>query len=70
MRSEQEQAREACALFNELAAVRPGVALVLSHALSWIVAAYLPGRGVHGFPPETSLDEDAIDAWQPWIHGE
>ncbi|MFF0266915.1 hypothetical protein [Kribbella sp. NPDC004536] len=29
MRSEWGQAREACALFNELAAVRPGVAMVL-----------------------------------------
>ena len=36
MRDEEEQAREACALFNELAAARPGVGLVLSHGLSYV----------------------------------
>jgi hypothetical protein len=66
-KDEELQAREACAIFNELAATRPDVALVLSHALCWIVAAYLPGSAVRAFPPRTSLDADAIDTWRPWV---
>ncbi|MBP2351533.1 hypothetical protein JOF29_002616 [Kribbella aluminosa] len=43
------------------------MALVLVHAMSLIMAAYLPGSGVHTFPAETSLDADDISAWQSWV---
>ena len=66
-KDEEAQAREARAVFDELAATKSDVALVLSHALSWIVAAYLPGTGVHVFPARTSLDADALDTWRPWV---
>ncbi|TDO55137.1 hypothetical protein EV651_115101 [Kribbella sp. VKM Ac-2571] len=66
-RNEAVQAKEARAVFDELAATQPRVALVLATAMSWIVAAYLPGAGVHTFPPRTSLDVDDIDAWRPWV---
>ncbi|WP_327636067.1 hypothetical protein OHB24_39510 [Kribbella sp. NBC_00482] len=63
------QAKEARAVFDELASTQPRVALVLATAMSWIVAAYLPGAGVHTFPPETSLDADDIDSWRAWVVG-
>ena len=66
-KDEESQAREARAVFDELAAGRPDVALVLSHALSLIIAAYLPGSGVHDFPPGTTLDVPDADAWRPWV---
>lgn len=68
-RNEERQLREARAIFDELASAQSSVALVLAHAMSWIVAAYLPGSGVHTFPPETSLDVDDIDAWRTWVVG-
>lgn len=66
-KDEESEQREARAVFDELAATRSDVALVLTHAMSWIVAAYLPGSGVRAFPPRTSLDVDDIDAWRPWV---
>ncbi|MFI7068473.1 hypothetical protein ACIBL3_46320 [Kribbella sp. NPDC050124] len=66
-RDEELQAREAHAVFDELAGGRPDVALVLSHALSLIVAAYLPGAGVHSFPPGTTLDVPDDVLWRPWV---
>jgi hypothetical protein len=68
-RNEERQLREARAIFDELASTQPPVALVLAHAMSWIVAAYLPGSGVHSFPAETSLDVEDVDAWRPWVVG-
>lgn len=69
VKDETARAQEARAVFDELAATQPDVALVLSHAMSWIVAAYLPGSGVHAFPARTSLDVDDIDAWRSWVVG-
>jgi hypothetical protein len=66
-KDEESQAREARAVFDELAEGRPDVALVLGHAMSLIVAAYLPGAGVHYFPPGTTLDVPDDDAWSPWV---
>ncbi|MEU4192507.1 hypothetical protein AB0E69_11435 [Kribbella sp. NPDC026611] len=66
-RHEDAQASEARAVFDELVQTQPPAALILSHALSWIVAAYLPGTGTHTFPPHTSLDADHLDTWRPWI---
>ncbi|WP_433159613.1 hypothetical protein [Kribbella sp. CA-247076] len=67
IREEEAQAREARAVFDELAATQPAVALVLSHAMSWIVASYLPGAGVHTFPARTSLDAPDLDSWRAWV---
>ncbi|WP_350274885.1 hypothetical protein [Kribbella sp. HUAS MG21] len=66
-RNEEAQAKEARAVFDELAALRPPIPLVLATAMSLIVAAYLPDAGVHTFPPRTTLDADDIDAWRPWV---
>jgi len=67
--AEEARAKEARAMFDELVAAQPDLALVLSHAQSWIVAAYLPDAGVRTFPPHTSLDANAIGTWQPWVVG-
>jgi hypothetical protein len=66
-KDEESQIREARAIFDELAAGRPDVALVLSHALSLMIAAYLPGVGVHYFPPGTTLDVPDDVVWRPWV---
>jgi hypothetical protein len=68
-KDEESQEREARAVFDELAATQPDVALILSHALSLITAAYLPGTGAHTFPPGTTLDEPDADVWRPWVVG-
>lgn len=64
---EESRAREARAVFDALAEKQSEVALVLSHAMSWIVAAYLPGAGVCTFPSRTSLDVEDIETWRPWV---
>lgn len=69
VRDEEWQTKEARAVFDELVATQPEVALVLSHAMSWIVASYLPGAGVHTFPPRTSLDVPDDAVWRPWVVG-
>ncbi|MER7245681.1 hypothetical protein [Kribbella sp. NPDC000426] len=65
----QAQTREACTIFSELAATAPRVALVLTNALSTVVAAYRPGAGVRSFPAGTSMDLDDIGVWRPWVGG-
>jgi hypothetical protein len=69
LRAEDAQALEARAVFDQLAATQTDVALVLGHAMAWIVAAYLPGAGTHAFPPHTSLDADALDTWRRRVVG-
>ncbi|MGW1345332.1 hypothetical protein ACWCOV_30090 [Kribbella sp. NPDC002412] len=69
VRDEEWQTKEAWAVFDELVATQPEVALVLSHAMSWVVASYLPGAGVHTFPPRTSLDVPDDAVWRPWVVG-
>jgi hypothetical protein len=66
-KDEELQEREALALFDELSAERPDVAMILSHNMALFTAAYLPGAGVHTFPRGTSLDVEDIDAWRPWV---
>jgi hypothetical protein len=66
-KDEELQAREARALFDELVERGPDMAMVLSHNLSLIVAAYLPGAGVHYFPADTTLDVPDDDLWRPWV---
>lgn len=59
--------RIARAIFEELAKAQSGVAMVLSHAMAWIVAAYLPGAGVHTFPCGTTLDVEDVELWRRWV---
>jgi hypothetical protein len=66
-KDEEAQALEGRAIFDELVATQPDLALVLSHAMSWIVAAYLPGVGARTFPARTSLDADDIETWRAWV---
>jgi hypothetical protein len=66
-RDEELQQREARAVFDDLADRRPDVALILSHNMSLMTAAYLPGAGAHMFPPSTTLDEPDEQTWSPWI---
>jgi hypothetical protein len=68
-RDEDLQQREARAAFDELASRQPDVAMILGHNMSLLTAAYLPGRGVHVFRPDTSLDVEDIDAWRAWVVG-
>ncbi|WP_329001168.1 hypothetical protein OHA18_42875 [Kribbella sp. NBC_00709] len=66
-KDEELQEREARAIFDELSGRRPDLAMVLSHNMALLTAAYLPGAGVRSFPPGTSLDVEDIDAWRPWV---
>jgi hypothetical protein len=66
-KDEELQAREARALFDELAGTHPDVAMILSHDMALMIAAYLPGAGVHSFPPGTTLDVPDDDVWRPWV---
>jgi hypothetical protein len=68
-KDEELQQREARAVFDELSNRQPDVALVLSHNMSLITAAYLPGTGAHTFPPGTTLDVDDVETWRPWVVG-
>ncbi|MFI7068474.1 hypothetical protein ACIBL3_46325 [Kribbella sp. NPDC050124] len=66
-KDEEAQTVEARAVFDELVATQPDVAMVLSHAMSWIIASYLPGADAHIFPPRTSLDVPDDALWRPWV---
>lgn len=66
-RDEELQEREPRAVFDELVTRERDVALVLSHNMSLIAAAYLPGSGAYTFPPGTTLDEPNEQLWRPWV---
>ncbi|MDX2973679.1 hypothetical protein PWY87_10470 [Kribbella solani] len=66
-KDEELQEREARALFDELAARQPGVAMVLAHNMALLTAAYLPGAGIKTFPPRTTLDAADLNVWRPWV---
>jgi hypothetical protein len=66
-KNEQLQAREARAVFDELVRDQPEAAMVLSHNMSLMIAAYLPGSGVHYFDAGTTLDAPDQNTWQPWV---
>ncbi|WP_325054179.1 hypothetical protein [Kribbella sp.] len=61
------QQREARLVFDRLVEARPGVPMLLCHDLDLLVAAYLPGRGVHEFPEGTTMDAPDADCWRPWV---
>jgi hypothetical protein len=66
-KDEEAQAAEARAVFDELVAGQPDVAIVLSHNMSHLTAAYLPGAGVQAFPAGTTLDAPDIETWRDWV---
>jgi hypothetical protein len=61
------QAVEARLAFEELVGALPDVPALLAHNLELLVAAYLPGRGVHTFEPGTTVDDPDLDIWRPWV---
>jgi hypothetical protein len=61
------QLRETQAIFDELAAARPDVPLLLVHNLDTLVSAHLPGAGTHSFDPLVTPDAPDIDTWRPWV---
>jgi hypothetical protein len=66
-KNEELQSREARTLFDELVETHPDVAMVLSHDMALLIAAYLPSAGVHTFLDGTTLDAPDIDTWRPWV---
>jgi hypothetical protein len=61
------QEAEARAWFDRLTAARPDLPMLLVHDVNLLRAAYLPGKPVHEFPPDTSVDVPDIQAWLPWV---
>jgi hypothetical protein len=68
-KNEELQSREARIIFDELVETQPDVAMILSHDMALMIAAYLPSAGVHTFPAGTTLDAPDIDTWRPWVVG-
>lgn len=64
---EDLQALEARLVFDELIELRPEVPMLLSHNLSTLTAAHLPGTGTQYFDPAPSLDEPDLEKWQHWV---
>ncbi|WP_112237428.1 hypothetical protein [Kribbella monticola] len=64
---EELQTMEARLVFDELVETRPDTPILLSHNLSTLTAAHLPGKGTHYFDPAPSLDEPDLEKWQPWV---
>lgn len=61
------QAAEARLAFEALVDALPDVPALLAHNVELLVAAYLPGRGVHTFEPGTTLDDPDLNVWRPWV---
>ncbi|MFK4089378.1 hypothetical protein ACI2LF_35020 [Kribbella sp. NPDC020789] len=61
------QAAEARLIFEALVAGLPEIPILLTNNVEFLVAAYLPGVGVHEFPADTTLDEDDAERWGPWV---
>ena len=63
------QAEETRLAFEALVAALPDVAALLSHNVEMLVAAYLPGAGIHSFERGTTLDDPDLDTWRSWVVG-
>lgn len=63
------QAEEARLAFEALVAGHPDVPALLSRNVEFLVAAYVPGAGMHTFAPGTTLDVDDAEVWEPWVRG-
>ncbi|WP_282204627.1 hypothetical protein [Kitasatospora fiedleri] len=66
-RDDRRQQAEAKALFERLAQASPQAPTLLVQELGLLVAAHLPARGVHEFPPDTTVDAEDRDAWGDWV---
>ncbi|GAB2645469.1 hypothetical protein [Kribbella swartbergensis] len=66
-RDEVVQLKEARLVFDRLVEARPDVPMLLCHDLDLVVAAYLPGRGVHEFPAGTTVDAPDAEKWREWV---
>lgn len=66
-KDEAVQRDEAWLVFGRLVEARPDVAMLLSHNLTFLVAAHLPGSGIHDFDSETTLDAPDQDKWRSWV---
>ncbi|QNE22601.1 hypothetical protein F1D05_37770 [Kribbella qitaiheensis] len=66
-RSEDVLHRESRLMFGRLVEAHPETAMLLLHDLDILVAAYLPGAGVHDFVPGTTQDAPDADHWRPWV---
>lgn len=66
-KDEGTQQQEARLVFDDQVRTQPDVAVLLCHNVSGLVAAYLPGRGVHEFPPGTTIDVAHQDLWRDWV---
>ncbi|TDD59563.1 hypothetical protein E1263_14535 [Kribbella antibiotica] len=63
------QEAETRGVFEALIAGFPEAPTLLSHNVTHLVAAYLPGAGTFTFAPRTTLDDPDIDVWKPWVIG-
>jgi hypothetical protein len=67
-KDEGAQLAEARLVFDRLVGAWSAVPMLLCHDIDVLVAAYLPGRGVHEFPDGgVSIDVGADPAWRGWI---
>ena len=61
--------RVAGRLFETLVSAHADIPALLVHNLDTLVAAYLPGVGVHTFEPAITPDVEDIEAWRGWVRG-
>jgi hypothetical protein len=61
------QRREARIVFDKLTAAGSDVAMLLTSDLQYLIAAYVPGAGVHEFEPATTMDAPDVERWRPWV---
>ncbi len=66
-KDEELQMREARAVFDELVRDQADSAMILSHNMALLIAAYLPGAGAHYFDAGTTLDALDQNTWAPWV---
>ncbi|MFJ4679050.1 hypothetical protein [Kitasatospora sp. NPDC088783] len=65
-RDDRRQQAEAKALFELLARASPTPTLLVQE-LGLLLAAHLPARGVHEFPPDTTVDAEDRGVWGDWV---
>lgn len=63
------QPEETRLTFELLVKALGDVPALLSHNVEMLVRAYLRGRGIHAFAPDTTLDDPDLETWRPWVVG-
>lgn len=66
-KDEEIQRREARQVFDRLVAALRDVPALLTHNLTSLAAAYLPGAGLHEFESGTTMDAPDEHKWRPWV---